>query len=1687
MRSRLTVVFFCLLLSISAFAAEVQQQVLALDNSIADTKPAVTVISETAEGLTLEFTLPEITREDVTIAGESWQHFSIKGGEFRGDNGEPGLPTFSTLVTIPDIAGVSASSSVVSSTVISDVKILPIQNDGESFEVDNVAYSRATQLSAAEVGSPSMMGNLRVVQVTFNPLSWNPETGEATVASRISAEINFSGIDRTNSPARHNTVITESFDNMYRNSVANYDSDSRGVTVDRGTYLIIHPENSTVSNLLKPLVGWREELGYNVIVATTTQTGTSTTSIKNYIQNQYDTLQTPLEFVTLVGDANGSVTIPTFTENLSGYGGEGDHSYTCLEGGDVLSDIHLGRISVSSTTELETVIDKIVTYEMIPPTSADPGWFDRALLVGDPSASGITTIYVNQWVKNELLNFGYTQIDTVWSGNFSTAMMNGVGDGISFFGYRGYWGMSGLNSTNIMYMDNGYELPFAILLTCDTGTFESDGNCNSEAFLRAPNGGAVASIGTATTGTHTRYNNCVYTGIADGVINTGDFRVGPAVTYGKLAMYNNYNLSEPDKVEIWCVWNNLMGDPATEMWTSLPDDFAPENASAIPAGATSYNVVALDSYGAPVPNAMVVLLKDGMGSVHGRTDDNGNVTLPMTGLTEGTMKLTITSHDMVPHRQDITVSANANYAGVSSFSINGDGQANPNESATLSIDMLNYDSTQMGNVSAELFSSNPYINIVSGSVAFGTVASGATFAGDYDIQISADCPGGSDIMLEMVVTSDGGSWTSGVPVEVFGADASLNLVTFYVPGNDLDPGESGAVTASLVNDGNLATGSFTATLLSSSPWVTVSDPTGTYASIAPGGHADNSGDQFAVSVSNDCYPGHMANFTIEITYADGSEDIAEFSANVGTVSSSDPVGPDGYGYYIFDDTDTDYGFAPVYDWHEISITGTSVGLNDNGWEQDDTKTLDMPFDFQYYGEVFNKISVCSNGWVAPGTTSLQNYRNWALPSVGTANGLIAAFWDNLTTDTGGVYYYHDTTNNLFIIEWDNVKNYLNRYETFEIIIYDPAHYPTDTGDCMIDIQYQAVDNYDTQNGYATVGLQNLDRSDGLTYTYWNQYAAGAATLSAGRALRFMPVAPTAQGTIAGHIDIAVPVSRAASGVTVAVLGSGRIFTSDVNGDYMGGVPVGTYDVVAYHASLESDTLFNVEVLEGQTATCDFTMMDIAGPEFINTTVYPGTDNTTGPYVIQTNVTDFSGIGELHFYYMTSGSTQVYELALTDLGNDDYQAEIPGQVLGTRVRYWLTGTDTQGMFSSDPETGPVDSYSFRIDQEMSFYHDMESDSGWTIGAAGDDATTGIWTRVDPNGVVEGATQIAPEDDATPDPGTMCFITGQSPPGSAQGTEDVDGGTTTLLSPVFDLNGYNDVTVSYRRWYTNDTGFGPGEDFWVVEVSDGGSWVELENTTSSDRSWSLQSFALDGLIGMTSTVQFRFIASDYGNGSVVEAGVDEFTVAGYTASYDSENPLVTMTAPNGGESFDAGENISVDFTSSDNNSVAGSLVMFSNDNGSSWSQLLYSGAADSHVDVNLPMLETSSARIKVVVFDAQLNMRDDVSDGTFTIDDGASAVGEELPMTVMLNGNYPNPFNPSTEISFALPAQSRASLQIYDTAGRLVRTLISGELDAGTHFVTWNGKTDNGNITASGVYFYRLDTERKSITRKMLLLK
>ena len=105
----------------------------------------------------------------------------------------------------------------------------------------------------------------------------------------------------------------------------------------------------------------------------------------------------------------------------------------------------------------------------------------------------------------------------------------------------------------------------------------------------------------------------------------------------------------------------------------------------------------------------------------------------------------------------------------------------------------------------------------------------------------------------------------------------------------------------------------------------------------------------------------------------------------------------------------------------------------------------------------------------------------------------------------------------------------------------------------------------------------------------------------------------------------------------------------------------------------------------------------------------------------------------------------------------------------------------------------------------------------------------------------------------------------------------------------------------------------------------------------------------------------------------------------------------------------------------------------------------------------------------------------------IDDITSAVGDQVTAARHLNANYPNPFNPSTKISFSLPVTEQAELSIYSLDGKLVKTLVSESLASGSHEVTWTGKDASGASVASGAYFYRLRTPSFSETRVMTLIK
>ncbi len=193
----------------------------------------------------------------------------------------------------------------------------------------------------------------------------------------------------------------------------------------------------------------------------------------------------------------------------------------------------------------------------------------------------------------------------------------------------------------------------------------------------------------------------------------------------------------------------------------------------------------------------------------------------------------------------------------------------------------------------------------------------------------------------------------------------------------------------------------------------------------------------------------------------------------------------------------------------------------------------------------------------------------------------------------------------------------------------------------------------------------------------------------------------------------------------------------------------------------------------------------------------------------------------------------------------------------------------------------------------WFDDAEAHRGWTLGAPDDNATGGLWVRAEPVGTAYQGQQSQPEYDHTADPASLCFVTGNAAVGGLPGDADVDGGKTTLLSPIFNAAGATGATISYWRWFTNNLGTNPGtNDYWSVDVTtDGTTWVHLEHTTTNANQWTYHAFDLSAFVPLTGTLQFRFVAEDQEPVGLVEAALDDITISivRQTSSEVSSEPV------------------------------------------------------------------------------------------------------------------------------------------------------------------------------------------------------
>ncbi len=1794
------------------------------DYSAIQTNRPFAIQSRSGNAMNIKFTLPEFEIKNETLSSANYQKIFMQNAEYLAEDGMPELPVLSTSIAIPHRGGVQLEVLNTEFNVITQYMPYPVQagmetDNPKSVNFNSVFYQGTGQYpsSIVEYGDPVIIRDLRIVTINITPFVWDAATQQLRVNNEIDFRLTFNDLPSVNELSEEPTFISPSFAKVYEGLILNFDDYRNAVFANQPPkYLVIYGNSTDQAYLTKldEYALWKRQKGADVAMVSTSVAGTSNTAIKNYIQTQYDNINTRPDFIILIGDTSGSYTIPTFMHGSF----PGDYIYTHLAGNDFQGDAFIGRISAENFAQLDNLLAKGLAYEKnINVAQAD--WLDRMLLVGDWSPSGISCMYISKYMKevSYFVNPNYTYTELYGSDPSPTQMNAAMNQGVGFFNYRGYLGMSGWSPSE-SNLFNGNKLPHAIIITCGTGNFNNS-TATSEAFIRlgtsaAPKG-AVTAIGMATSSTHTSFNNTLNGGIINGLFTHGMRTMGEAMLNGKLYLHQIYGVSSPSNAQNFAMMGNLMGDPTLEVFVGIPGEFSVDMPVSIPVGLSLLDI-AVTSSGAPIEGACVTISQGSTIISRGYTDAEGNVImiLPET-MVEGEGVVTISKHDFKPLQQTIVIENTGTLVpgpiaidddNTGESSGNNDGFANSGETLEVLFGLRNTGTNPINGISGYITTTNPYVTFIDSLVTYPDTP-GGTLSFNLNpvvMHIAPNCPHEAMLRMHIMLTdSNGNEYDISEFMEV--TSAKLRFVSSLVesPNSVLDPGESASFNITIQNNGAVMATDLHSRLYTLNDLVSVVDNLGYFGDVAVGGLAATTTDNFTLEARDEVLPGMLIPMRLRLFNDAGFEQFVDFTLTIGNVTVTDPLGPCSYGYVIYDDNDN-YDLAPVYDWvgiapaeggQGVALPISDIYVSSNEGDQVGAQSLAvvaLPFPFQFYGRIYEQITVCSNGFIALGVTENAEFRNFRLPGAMGPNPMIAAFWDDLATHTGsGIYTWFDRNNHAFVIEWYNMKNGYNgsSEETFQIILYDQSVYTTSLGDGPIKIQYKVFNNVNAQSGnrhgnYSTIGIVDHTGLVGLEYSFNNTYPTAASPLGNERALYItnIPVYHQAAHVIMGETyiqdtnmnNVVEPGETVKLGIQLTNIGN-------VVADGIEAV-LSTQDE---YITMVTDTSEYFPLEGGETSGVNRTPFEfIVSPNCPNQRVINFVLTvTSGEYVWTRNFSIRVEAAELSYHsYMVNDydanfngivdadetvkvvvnlrngadvesrnvtATLSVSNPFVDIHNPAISVDIipanaimqmvydvtfnAGITSNTYVTFDFNATTSNGLPISTPINVP-------FEMPGAFY-DFEHDNG------GFSAETG-WEWGTPAQV-------------TPFSGTKVWATGLA-------GNYPDYVNFNLYTPIYVLT--ENPSLSFKHNYSTEANF-DGANV-SISTNGGSSWTVITPTggytnnsipgldgeagySGSSSGWQTATFSLSQYQNQEVMFRFKFgsdgqnvslgwfiddvqltgISNKTGilHGEVIPTSglspelANVVTYSGY-ATHPGQNGMYRLYLKNGTYSANAymdyhqsasangiiisAENLvrQADFTLVHLPKPMSVSYTVNNDTG------LLSLEWNEPYDPVLPVVaykvykkfdtgpfvfihETTAlqytetltlhGRYQYYITVKYVNTEgapSDISNFLFPY------VGEDeqinTPVLVtMLRSNYPNPFNPTTTIAYDLAKSGNVNLKIYNVKGQLVKNLYNGPQSAGRHHLTWSGRDESNRPVASGVYFYRLETQGYTSTRKMLMMK
>jgi hypothetical protein len=819
-----------------------------------------------------------------------------------------------------------------------------------------------------------------------------------------------------------------------------------------------------------------------------------------------------------------------------GYWGEPNDSVDCW------TDIHVGMITLDGFPELSKYLSKVFRYEFTP----DTGWFCKALLGNDVTFSN----EYNDSIANATPTPPWFDLKMYTTGGMVTPTVQRYCDSLNSgypltaviaHGDVDLYGMGGNVTSPIMNaLTNTNRLSMLTGVCCHTGAWDEAGNTNGDCVaenmaFHAPNGfiGVDMNSRYGWVAVAEFFNYSISYGLV-GFRTARRITQGEALSYGKDYWHALVAVTTDTSKFRWEAYErNLFGEPAVPIWTGRAFTASVTHPGAINIGSgIPVNVTVNDSKDAPVESAMVCLNKTDETFARGFTDGSGQVTLLVSPLTPGRMQLTVTGANNYPVLDSIVVMASGKFVSYLRHTVsdpqpggNGDGIINPGESFRLPMWVKNYGTQTANSVTGRLITHTQGALITDSVKSFGNVAGGdsAENAQGFGMSVATGLPNGYAIPCSLVCKDDlDSTWVSYVTLRV-GAPV-ISFVSKEVRdsmGNNngkLDPDETADLVVTIRNGGIGNAYNVHTVLRSGDSRMTVPDSMADYGTLLHDSSATNYSDHFTLHADAAIPRETPVPCTLDV-YADaGYVGHEAFVLVVGEVRAIDPI-PDGPRtpalYWAYDNEDAGYSEHPEYNWIEIDNVGTRLTLSD-----DQTVVVSLPTGFgplRYYGQNYTQVAICGNGWVAPGTSSSSAYSNTALPA--TTIGAPAVFinWDDLYPPTGnGVWYFHDTLNHCFVVEWDSVAYYSQRstFDKYEVVIYDTSEAAED-GNSEIVFQYKTAN----QTNSATVGEQDPTIAIAIQCLLDGTYTRGASPWVAGHAVKFTTDPPVPTGVTEPNVGM----------------------------------------------------------------------------------------------------------------------------------------------------------------------------------------------------------------------------------------------------------------------------------------------------------------------------------------------------------------------------------------------------------------------------------------------------------------------------------------------------------------------------------------------------------------------------------------